>query len=93
MYFADEPEHISLLRDTLRRFIEKEAPREKRREWQQHERVARKRSVEERKDKPIGERVGEQDEKSLVRRDERPHGSGKSRRRGEHGPGGLPCVV
>jgi alkylation response protein AidB-like acyl-CoA dehydrogenase len=34
MYFADEPAHISLLRDTLRRFIGKEAPREKRREWQ-----------------------------------------------------------
>ena len=33
MYFQDEPEHITMLRDSLRRFIEKEAPREKIREW------------------------------------------------------------
>lgn len=34
MYFADEPEHVIMLRDTLRRFNEKEAPREQRRAWQ-----------------------------------------------------------
>ncbi|HCU88776.1 MAG TPA: acyl-CoA dehydrogenase [Gammaproteobacteria bacterium] len=34
MYFADEPEHVIQLRDTLGRFTENEAPREKRREWQ-----------------------------------------------------------
>ena len=34
MYFADEPEHITMLRDSLRRFTEQETPREKRREWQ-----------------------------------------------------------
>lgn len=33
MYFADEPEHIAMLRDTLRRFTEQECPREKRQEW------------------------------------------------------------
>jgi alkylation response protein AidB-like acyl-CoA dehydrogenase len=33
MYFQDEPEHITMLRDSLRRFIEKEAPREKIRAW------------------------------------------------------------
>ena len=33
MYFADEPEHIVMLRDTLRRFTEQECPREKRQEW------------------------------------------------------------
>ena len=33
MYFKDEPEHITILRDTLRRFAEKEAPRESVREW------------------------------------------------------------
>ncbi len=33
MYFADEPDHIIQLRDTLRRFIEREAPREKRQTW------------------------------------------------------------
>ena len=32
-YFADEPEHIVLLRDTLRRFIADKAPRERAREW------------------------------------------------------------
>jgi alkylation response protein AidB-like acyl-CoA dehydrogenase len=34
MYFADEPEHITMLRDSLRRFNEQEVPREKRRQWQ-----------------------------------------------------------
>ena len=33
MYFTDEPEHIRMLRDTLRRFVEEEMPREKVREW------------------------------------------------------------
>ena len=33
MYFQDEPEHITILRDTLRRFAEAEAPRESVREW------------------------------------------------------------
>jgi len=41
MYFADEPEHVSMLRDSLRRFNEKEAPREKRREWQAAQRWPR----------------------------------------------------
>jgi alkylation response protein AidB-like acyl-CoA dehydrogenase len=34
MYFADEPDHIVMLRDVLQRFNENEAPREKRRQWQ-----------------------------------------------------------
>ncbi len=34
MYFADEPEHITMLRDALRRFNQQETPRKKRREWQ-----------------------------------------------------------
>ena len=34
MYFADEPEHITMLRDALKHFITREAPREKRRRWQ-----------------------------------------------------------
>ena len=33
-YFADEPEHIVLLRDTLRRFIADKSPRAKAREWE-----------------------------------------------------------
>ncbi len=33
MYFADEPEHITQLRDTLRRFAAAEMPREKVRAW------------------------------------------------------------
>ena len=28
-----EPEHVTMLRDTLRQFIEKEMPRDKVREW------------------------------------------------------------
>lgn len=31
--FADEPEHIGLLRDTLKRFVAEKAPRDKRRAW------------------------------------------------------------
>jgi len=31
--FADEPEHVGLLRETLKRFVMEQAPREKRREW------------------------------------------------------------
>ncbi len=34
MYFADEPEHITLLRDSMRRFVADEAPRERRQAWQ-----------------------------------------------------------
>jgi len=33
MYFTDEPEHITQLRDTLRRFAAAEMPREKVRAW------------------------------------------------------------
>ena len=33
-YFVDEPEHITLLRATLRRFIANKSPREKAREWE-----------------------------------------------------------
>ncbi len=33
MYYTDEPEHIVMMRDTLRRFVEKEMPREKVRVW------------------------------------------------------------
>jgi alkylation response protein AidB-like acyl-CoA dehydrogenase len=33
MYFVDEPDYISQLRQSLRRFIEQEAPREKRQAW------------------------------------------------------------
>lgn len=32
MYFAEEPEHITLLRDTIKRFVADEMPREKRRQ-------------------------------------------------------------
>ncbi len=38
MYFTDEPEHISLLRDTLRRFVAQEMPRQKRIELDKQER-------------------------------------------------------
>ena len=31
--FIDEPEHVGLLRDTLKRFVAERAPREKRRDW------------------------------------------------------------
>ncbi|MDP6704893.1 MAG: acyl-CoA dehydrogenase family protein [Alphaproteobacteria bacterium] len=33
VYFADEPDHITQLRQSLRRFCEQEAPPEKRRQW------------------------------------------------------------
>lgn len=35
MYFAEEPEHIALLRRSVRTFVEREMPREKVREWEQ----------------------------------------------------------
>ncbi len=34
MYFADEPEHITLLRQSMRAFVAREMPREKVREWE-----------------------------------------------------------
>lgn len=34
MYFQDEPEHIQMLRQQLRRFVETELPRDKVREWE-----------------------------------------------------------
>jgi len=34
MYFQDEPDHIRTLRDQLQRFVAKELPREKVREWE-----------------------------------------------------------
>lgn len=33
MYFSDEPEHITMLRDSMRRFVEQELPRDKVRAW------------------------------------------------------------
>ncbi len=33
-YFADEPEHISMLRDSMRRFGEPEMPQDKVRAWE-----------------------------------------------------------
>lgn len=33
MYFSEEPDHVRLLRDTMRRFVDRELPREKVREW------------------------------------------------------------
>jgi len=38
LYFADEPEHITLLRDTMRRFVKDELPPEKRRQWDREHR-------------------------------------------------------
>ncbi len=38
MYFADEPEHVSQLRETLRRFVAQEMPREKVRQWDREHR-------------------------------------------------------
>lgn len=35
MYFQDEPKHITMLRENMRRFIAREMPREKVREWDQ----------------------------------------------------------
>ena len=33
MYFTDEPEHIRLIRESMRRFVEREIPRDKARAW------------------------------------------------------------
>ncbi len=38
MYFAPEPEHIAVLRETLRRFVEREMPKELVREWDREHR-------------------------------------------------------
>lgn len=39
MYFADEPEHITMLRDTMRKFVAAELPREKARRLDREKRV------------------------------------------------------
>ncbi len=39
MYFADEPEHITMLRDTMRKFVAAELPREKVRRLDREKRV------------------------------------------------------
>ena len=36
--FADEPEHLALLRETVRRFVEREMPREQVRRWDREHR-------------------------------------------------------
>ncbi len=41
MYFADEPEHVTLLRETLRRFVAQEMPLEKVRTWDREHRFPR----------------------------------------------------
>ena len=38
MYFADEPDHIAMLRDTLRRFVAAEMPADKIRQWDREHR-------------------------------------------------------
>ncbi len=38
MYFTEEPEHIAMLRDTMRRFVADEMPPERRREWDREHR-------------------------------------------------------
>jgi alkylation response protein AidB-like acyl-CoA dehydrogenase len=38
MHFSDEPEHITLLRETLRRFVREEMPPEKRQRWDREHR-------------------------------------------------------
>lgn len=38
MYFADEPEHVTMLRETLRRFVAQEMPKEKVRQWDREHR-------------------------------------------------------
>ncbi len=38
MYFTEEPEHVTMLRDTMRRFVADEMPPEKRREWDREHR-------------------------------------------------------
>jgi alkylation response protein AidB-like acyl-CoA dehydrogenase len=39
VYFAEEPEHIAALRETLRRFVEQEMPKERVREWDRDHRT------------------------------------------------------
>jgi alkylation response protein AidB-like acyl-CoA dehydrogenase len=41
VYFADEPEHIRLLRETLRRFVAREMPKEKVQQWDREHRFPR----------------------------------------------------
>ena len=41
MYFADEPEHIAMLRDTLRRFVAAEMPPDRVRQWDREHRFPR----------------------------------------------------
>ena len=38
MYFADEPEHVAILRDMLKRFVAEEMPADKVREWDREHR-------------------------------------------------------
>ncbi len=38
MYFSDEPEHITILRDTIRRFVADEMPADKVRQWDREHR-------------------------------------------------------
>ena len=38
MYFADEPDHIALLRETLRRFVAQEMPKDRVRQWDREHR-------------------------------------------------------
>jgi alkylation response protein AidB-like acyl-CoA dehydrogenase len=38
VYFADEPEHVTLLRETLRRFVAQEMPRDQVRQWDREHR-------------------------------------------------------
>ncbi len=38
MYFADEPEHLTLLRDTMRRFVAQEMPKDQVRRWDREHR-------------------------------------------------------
>ena len=40
-HFADEPEYISLLRETLRRFVAAEMPAERRQQWDREHRFPR----------------------------------------------------
>ena len=41
MYFADEPEHVAMLRDMIRRFVAAEMPKEKVRQWDREHRFPR----------------------------------------------------
>ncbi len=38
MYFTEEPEHVAMLRDTMRRFVADEMPPERRRQWDREHR-------------------------------------------------------